>query len=209
MKLHLFNKQKTETKELSIFKTHKDKIYPWIKHFSKDDNTNDNEKVIEFSSDNDFPIYQEWLADLAIFYVVDLGDMYQMILKRELPTDMTIDDLHQIAISNLTNNIEYKIYDTTFGGHMLAAGGNHEANAICLEFIWTSVAEGLTDDLVVGIPSKDLVFIVPQSNLDKIFALKEYVLTVSKDCEKPLTKNIFSFNRLTKKWAIFEEQKSL
>ena len=75
------------------------------------------------------------------------------------------------------------MHDTNFGGHGLIVGGDHEAGSICLPGIWDWLSEYLNDNLIVGIPAKDLVLIVPESDTDKISNLKIFVYEIFKTGE--------------------------
>lgn len=188
----------------SIFKTHKDKIYPWVKVFwTDDDDPRNTPTQIELKGE-DAPIKKDWLGDLGILYVADTGNSFQVILERDLPKEMTKEKLHQLAIDNLNRDIEFKLHDTDFGGHMLTAGGDHEAGSVCLTGMWDWLTEHLNDNLIVGIPAKDLVIMVPESDTDKIANLKIFVHEIFKDGERLLTRNIFRFDRETKKWTIVD-----
>jgi uncharacterized protein YtpQ (UPF0354 family) len=144
------------------------------------------------------------LGDLSIFYVADTGNSFQFLLERDLPKDISKEELHQLAVDNLSRDIEFKLHDTSFGGHGLIAGGDHEAGSICLLGKWEWLTEHLNDNLIVGVPAKDLVILVPESNTDKVSNLKIFVHEIFKDGERLLTRNIFKFDRETKKWAIVD-----
>ena len=187
----------------SIFKTHKDKIYPWIKvTFSEDDPRNTPTQITLTGDDS--PISRMWLDDLAIFYVADTGNNFQVLLERDLPQDVSKEQLHNLAAGNLNRDIEFKIHDTNFGGHGLIAGGDHEAGSICLPGMWDWLTEHLNDSLIVGVPAKDLVIMVPESDTDKVANLKIFVHEIFKEGERLLTRNIFRFDRETKEWTIVD-----
>jgi uncharacterized protein YtpQ (UPF0354 family) len=186
-----------------IFNLYNDKIYPWVKVTFTDDDPNDNLTQLSLTG-GDSPIFKKWLGDLAIFYVADTGDNFQILLERDLPVDITKEALHQLAVDNLNRDIEFKLHDTNFGGHGLIAGGDHEAGSICLPEMWDWLTNHLSDNLIVGIPSKDLVIIVPESDNDKISKLKKFVHDIFKNGERLLTRNIFRYDREAKEWTIVD-----
>lgn len=186
-----------------IFETHKDKIYPWIKVTFSDDDSRNTPTQITLTGD-DSPISTMWLGDLAILYVADTGNSFQVLLERDLPQNVSKEQLHNLAVDNLNRDIEFKLHETNFGGHGLIAGGDHEAGSICLPGMWDWLTEHLNDSLIVGVPAKDLVIMVPESDTDKIANLKIFVHELFKEGERLLTKNIFRFDRETKEWTIFD-----
>jgi len=188
----------------SIIVSHRGKIYPWIKVFwTADDDPRNTPIKIEFKGDES-PIKKNWLGDLAILYVADMGNSFQVLLERDLPKDVTREELHQLAVDNLSRDIEFKLLDTNFGGHGLIAGGDHEAGSICVPHLWDWLAEHLNDNLIVGIPAKDLVLMVPESEEDKVTNLKIFVHEIFKGGERLLTRNIFRFDREAKEWTIVD-----
>jgi hypothetical protein len=188
----------------SILHSHKDKIYPWVKvFFTRDDDPRITATQIDFKGD-EAPIRKNWLGDLMINYVADMGDRFQVILERDLPRDITKENLHQLAIDNLNRDIKFNLHTTDFGGYMLIGGADHEAGSICLPNVWTWLADYFNDNLIVGIPAKDLVFLVPESDSNKISNLKIIVHETFKDGERLLTKNIFRFDREKKEWTIID-----
>lgn len=186
-----------------IFNLYKDKIYPWVKVTFTEDDPNDNSTQLNLAG-GDSPICKSWLGDLAIFYVADTGDNFQILLERDLPIDITKEALHELAVDNLNRDIEFKLHETNFGGHGLIAGGDHEAGSICLPEMWDWLTNHLSDNLIVGIPSKDLVIVVPESDIDKISNLKIFVHDIFKKGEGLLTRNIFRYDREAKEWTIVD-----
>jgi uncharacterized protein YtpQ (UPF0354 family) len=187
-----------------IIETHKSKIYPWVKVFWTSDNDPRNTPVqIELKGD-DSPIKKDWLGDLGIFYVADMGDRFQVVLERDLPKNMTKEELHQIAVNNLKRDIEVKLCDAKFGGHGLTAGGDHEAGSICIPEVWEELADRFGDNLIIVIPAKDLVAIVPEHDTDNISNMKIFVHEVFKDCSRLLTRNVFKYIKDTKEWEIID-----
>jgi hypothetical protein len=196
--------KQTNPSNKSFFEIHRDKIYPWVKVFFTGDGDPRNTAVQIELKGEDEPIKREWLGDLGILYVADMGDRFQILLKRDLPNEVTEEKLHQLAVDNLNRDIEFRLHETNFGGHGLIAGGNHEAGSICLPNLWEWLVEYFNDSLIVAVPAKDLVMMVAESDKDKIANLKIFVHEIFKDGEKLLTKNIFRFGKETKTWSIVD-----
>jgi uncharacterized protein YtpQ (UPF0354 family) len=187
----------------SIFDTHREKIYPWVKVTFKNDVPEDTKSEFQLVGENAI-VMREWLGDLIIIYVADMGNNFQVLFERDLPANVTEEEVHQLAIDNLSRDIEFKLHETNFGGHGLIAGGDHEAGSICLPGIWEWLADHFNDNLIVGIPAKDLVFIVTETDTDKISNLKISIHEFFKKGERLLTRNIFRFDKETKEWTIID-----
>lgn len=189
--------------EISIDKL-KDKIYPWIKvTFQPDEEVPYSNTELELS-DEDSPVKQTWLGNLSIFYAVDAGDHFSLILNRQLISPWTLEKLHDLAISNLERDIEYQYVDCSFGGHGLIAGGDHEAGALCLPNIWEWCAEENNDDLIVAVHAKDMVVMVPFSDKEKLHELKKLVQDLFQDGERLLTRQLYKYDRTNKIWTLFD-----
>jgi uncharacterized protein YtpQ (UPF0354 family) len=196
--------EKSSPETESLFITYKEKIYPWIKVTFTAEEPNDASVTIKLSAE-DSPIMKNWLGDLAILYVADTGNSFQVILERDLPKEMTKKELRQLAVNNLNRDVEYKLNNTNFGGYMLVAGGDHEAGSICLPELWEWIAEHLDDNLIVAIAAKDLVMIVPERDPDKVSNLKIFVHEIFKDGERLLTRNIFRYDKNSKDWTLIDK----
>lgn len=158
------------------FEEVKDKIYPWIKVvYAPDEEDISPTLEIELNGSDQEPVYQDWLGNLAIFYAVDEGEQFSLLFKEDLPDDLSIEELHDIATSNLDRDVEFTFNQTNFGGYGLIAGGDHEAGSLCLGGIWEWCSEELNDSLVVAVAAKDMVMMVPASDNEKISELKTFV----------------------------------
>jgi uncharacterized protein YtpQ (UPF0354 family) len=181
----------------------KDKVYPWIKViYEPREIVPDSKHEIEFAKEDE-PIMKMWLGNLAIFYAVDMGDNFSLIQTKDLTDYWTIDRIHEVSLDNLQRDIEYKFTNTNFGGHGLIAGGDHEAGSLCLTDLWDWCAENVNDNLIVAIPAKDMVMMVPENDSEKIEKLKEMVTDIFQDGERLLTKQLYKFDRQTSSWSLW------
>lgn len=181
----------------------KDKIYPWIKVvYEPGETVPDSKHEIDLKPE-DQAIMKPWLGNLAIFYAVDTGDNFSLIQTRDLTDYWTIDQIHEISLENLQRDIEFKFSTTNFGGHGLVADGDHEAGSLCLTDLWDWCAENINDNLIVAVPAKDMVMMVPESDKDKIEKLKEMVTDLSQVGERLLTKQLYKFDREKSNWTVW------
>jgi len=183
----------------------KDKIYPWIKVvYEPDEEVPNSTQEIELK-DEEQPIMQNWLGNLAIFYAVDEGEQFSLILKRDLPQNISIEDLHEIATTNLDRDIEFTFNETGFGGHGLIAGGDHETGSLTLTGIWEWCADQIKDNLIVAVPAKDLIMMVPENDKVKVNSLKNFVTEIFKEGERLLTKQLYRFDKLNNNWTLWRQ----
>ena len=181
----------------------KDKIYPWIKVvYEPNEPITDSEHEMDLA-DEDRPITKSWLGNLSKFYAVDNGDSFSLIQTKDLTDYWTIDKIHESSLDNLQRDIEFRFTETNFGGHGLVAGGDHETGSLCLTDIWDWCAENINDNLIVAVPAKDMVMMVPESDSEKIEQLKEMVTDIFQSGNRLLTKQLYKFDRQTSRWSLW------
>jgi len=144
-------------------------------------------------------ITSKWLGDLMICYT---ADNTQLLQHKDLPAGMTLEKLHETAVTNLGKNIEYSLKETSFGGYELVAGGQYEASAVCLPGIWQWLTEQFVDSLLVVVPAKDLVLVIPEQDSHGMYHLQATVKQAFKNNSQPLTANIFRYNRYSQQWSV-------
>lgn len=153
-----------------LFENIKERIYPWVKESLVDHKALNG----KFISDKDTPIVS-FVGDLMIIFVIERGeDTYEIVKDNMLPPDTDIEELYRIACENLAKNVKFVISNTMYGGFGIIADGHHEASALCFKHIWSMCADKLEDDLVIMVPSKDMVLFVPASNEEQIEAMIAY-----------------------------------
>lgn len=114
--------------------------------------TNDNES--NYSNLVMFRVMDSFIGT----FVVDMGDEFRYFTYDMLPKDVTPEQLQEIAFDNLSKNIEYKYCESKESGIFgIIAGGNFEAESICWTGIWEELADNLNDDIIISIPTKDIV----------------------------------------------------
>ncbi len=179
------------------------KIYPWIKvKFDLDDNQGTSESLdLDFANS---PVLRPWLGDLIVMYAVDQGDRFDILQNRQVPAEITLADIERIALENLARDVQFRFVETGFGGHGLLAGGDHETGALCWPGIWEWCAAQINDDLVVAAPAKDLLMMVPASDLGKIGALIQFVEDFFVNGTRLLTKQLYHFDRSSLQWTIYQ-----
>lgn len=138
----------------------KEKIYPRIKkNFAKDPLK---EVSLMPSSGGNYPdnmVLFRFLDSYIGAFVIDFGDIFTYFTYDMLPENITPEQLQSIAFDNLSKNIKYKWCETKEKGiYGILAGGDFEAESICYPEIWKEIADKLEDDVIISIPTKDIVY---------------------------------------------------
>lgn len=156
--------------ERYLFANIKDHIYPWVKESLVDHKALNG----KFISDKDTPIVS-FVGDLMMIFVIERGeDTFEIIKDNMLPADFGIEELYHIACTNLARDVKFVISHTLYGGFGIIADGHHEASSLCFKHIWNMCVDKLEDDVVIMVPSKDMVLFVPASNETQIESMVDY-----------------------------------
>lgn len=190
----LFSKFKGNSTD---WKDIKDRIYPWVKAKSAGQGS-ESGVVVQV----DIPTVP-LVGDLFALFVVDRGDVVDIVQKSMIPEGMTAEELYEIARKNLVRDVKFNIVQNEESGYYgILAGGNYEACALCLDYVWEYFVNNIGENLVVAVPAKDMILIAGESNVNAIQAIKELTSEIYKSGENPLTNQMFSYDKATKKFAV-------
>ena len=144
------------------------KVYPRIKGLFGDKYPDPviTTAVLELSKENS-PVIKPFADGLGICYMVDKGDSYQVIQQWQLTDTITIEKLHDAALTNMAIAIADK---TQVNGDpknvmMVTNGGNLEATMLLADFLWEQMEPLFNDTICVAIPANDLLFIAGKNSL--------------------------------------------
>ena len=177
--------------ERYLFENIKDKIYPWVKETLVDHSALNGKYI----SPNDTPIVS-FVGDLMIIFVIERAeDTFEILKDNMLPPNADIEELYQIACMNLARDIKFVISNTMYGGFGILADGHHEASSLCLKYIWSVCVDKLQDDIIIMVPSKDMVLFVPASNQKQIQDMYDYGLEAYKRNKDNISTKLLRFTR--------------
>jgi uncharacterized protein YtpQ (UPF0354 family) len=86
---------------------------------------------------------------------------------------------------------------------MLTVNGNLEAGVILIDEIWDQMESQIGEQVVISVPSRDVVIATGKSNRDAINTFSEKAKTVLQSGDHPLSKNWFIRNN--NQWELFEK----
>ena len=181
------------------FDTIRESVIPWIKVAVPDSSPDspDDESVSGELVTRDF------MGDLVITFAVDDGDYLTLLQRKDIPEGMGDDELFMFAKRNLAELVEFDLSGTSYGGYGILAGGDHEADALCLEFIWDAVAKQAGEDLVVAVPSRDCLFMAAKSDPEQVSAMGAIARDIFTQGEEALTRTLFLFHADTRDFSVY------
>lgn len=137
-------------------------------------------------------IYKFYNEELIVFYVEDRENSIHYITKDDLEQiNFPFEDLKQKAIENLSNNFEMKRHGEN-GYFMLTAGGNYESSLILLN-IWNHENFLVDGNIVIGIPSRDVLLITGSKDSVNLHRLYDSVQDINETGDHIVSDKIFEF----------------
>ncbi len=185
------------------------KVFPRIKGIFDDEFLdpveNTDKKVLEIPPE-EAPIIKPLAKGIGICYMVDRGNDYQLVQNKELSDELTIEILHNAALTNMAIMISDK---TEVNGDpnnvmMVTNGGNFEATMILADFLWEQVEPLFNDNICVAIPANDLLFISGKSSQQGRATLRNLVKTYfdNKESQGLIVRHIYE--RANGAWSLIE-----
>ncbi len=188
-------------------------IYPYFKQFTPSNTDGDSEKLPDDLSTIDktkaysFPslIVKNICDDLFCMYAIDNEMGLEMIQERYLEElGITREELHTIAMSNyrrlLAERLKVHNNSETF---MFILDANLEAGLVLVDEVWDQVEDYLKEDIVICVPSRDVIIATGKSKSLVIAEFSEKAKTILLTGDHPLSKNWFV--RENKNWKVFQK----
>lgn len=148
-------------------------------------------------------LVKDFVADLVIALASVEDDHITLLRRRDLAESADVDELYRTAIKNMTERVEFMFTGTMYGGYGILAGGDHEATALCLDFIWDFCSREIGRDLVVAVPARDCLFMAAADDADQVEAMNTLCRDVFLHSERPLTRTLLLFHADTRKFSVF------
>ena len=137
------------------------KVYPRVKKNWAKDPAKEISLLAAGPNSNDYDdqyVMLRFMDKFVGMFVQDLGNAFTYIRYPMLPEGMDVDELQKIAFENLARDITYRsVGSREEGVYGIVCGGNFEAESICNTSIWQDVSKMIDDDVIVCIPTKDIV----------------------------------------------------
>lgn len=136
--------------------------------------------------------YEKYNDKLYIFYVEDTETNINYLTQDDFKKlNIEQSQLKKIAIENLSNSIEIERHGEN-GYFMLLAGGNYESSLLLLD-IWNKENFAVEGEIVIGIPSRDLLIITGKNDTENIERLKKTIIEINEDGDHLVSKSLFEY----------------
>lgn len=162
--------------------------------------------ITELMSEDELPFFYEKLNDvLYILYAIDTPSSIKFIPKEDIANlDVKEEELRDLSMSNLMNAIEsLQIKGDPSTISMIVADGTYEASFLIYDALWTKENFPVKGDIVVYVPSRDVVIVTGSEDTDSIETVKGIVHNPENQWPHSVTKT--GFIRKDEKWLKFHD----
>ena len=149
-----------------------------------------------------FPYYYEQLnAELVVLYAFDSEKSMSLAQLKDIEAlGLHPGQLRKIAVGNLSRYLPQlkRQGDETLS--MLIADGNYEASLLLFDDIWTKDNFSVKGDIVVFVPSRDIVLVTGSDDKDGLQKAREII----QNNEWSYFISAMAYVRKNNTWAVFE-----
>ena len=129
------------------------------------------DEISLMASDENAPDYQNmpmyrYMDSFVYFFMQDVGNAFTYLTYDNLPEDTDVQELQKTAFANMAANVHYQLSESKIKGvYGFLAGGDFEAESLLFPELFQQAADMLNDDLLISVPTKDIVFVTKANDL--------------------------------------------
>jgi uncharacterized protein YtpQ (UPF0354 family) len=140
----------------------------------------------------DSHVYEKYNSELYLFYVEDKEHSINYITQDDFKAlGISYENLKSKAIENLENMVSIECHGED-GYFMLVAGGNYEASLILLN-IWDKDNFDVKGEIIIGIPSRDLLIITGKDDTENLEKLQNIITEIHETGDHLVSKEMFEY----------------
>ena len=141
-------------------------------------------------------IHDDLNGELVVFYAEDSPQNIRYLEAKDLAgANIAQDNLRQLACENLMRLLPKIERHGSNGVFMITAGGDYEASLLLIESIWADLGKLVDGDVVVAIPTRDLLLVTGSHNAAGIRNVRELADKAFKEGSYRLTTKLFTFRQ--------------
>ena len=138
------------------------------------------------------PVFEDFSPDLIIVYAEDSPKNIRYFTADDLAkAGIDRGGLRALACENLRRILPKIECQGGNGVYMITAGGDYEASLLLLDSIWSGGTIDVQGDIVVAIPTRDLLLVTGSQNLEGLEKLKQVVKKAFSEGSYRLTSKLF------------------
>jgi len=139
-------------------------------------------------------VYEDLNSDLIILYAEDSPKNIRYFGPKDLEkAHIGRKELRNLACENLKRLLPKIERRGANGLYMITAGGDYEASILLLDSVWTDLQKEVNGDIVVAIPTRDLLIVTGSEDPQGIEKMKQIVQKSSAEGSYRLTTKLFVY----------------
>ena len=139
-------------------------------------------------------VHEDLNADLVILYAEDSAKNIRYFSPEDLEkAKIEKHELRELACENLKRILPEIERHGENGLFMVTAGGDYEASLLLFDFIWDDMKKEVRGDVVVAIPTRDLLLVTGSQDTQGIEKMKQIVQKTAAEGSYRLTTQLFVF----------------
>ncbi|MCC6123715.1 MAG: DUF1444 family protein [Pirellulales bacterium] len=143
-------------------------------------------------------VYGLYNDELVILYAEDTTNNIRYLTKKAFESlKLEMPELRAFAVKNLKNLLPKIELHGSNGTYMMTAGGTYEASLLLFDSIWQSGQVKVDGDIIVAIPSRDLLLITGSKNEEGLEKLQQAACETVKNGAYQLTTQLFVYKNGT------------
>lgn len=160
--------------------------------------------IKEKSGDTAFPFYYEKLnEELYVLYAFDTETSIRFISQEDIDKlGLKNEELRELAKDNLHGSVKLQLQGSPDSVSMLIADGTYEASFILYENMWNKNQFPVKGDIVVYIPSRDLVLITGSEDVEGLKKVRSIVYDPKHEWSHMVSEK--GFIRKDNTWEVFK-----
>jgi uncharacterized protein YtpQ (UPF0354 family) len=167
------NEPARDTSELPL-----GRIYPVLRHASFADGAADGGNAAL----RDGGLYFErYAGDMILVYAIDYPDRVAYLTRQDLrDADVYPAQMTEAAFANLAEKTDIARFEGNGVSFMVVVDGFYESSMVLNDAMWASASERLDDEIVMIVPSRDVLVIAPRretAEVDFLDSVRQDVLT--------------------------------
>ncbi|MBX7258388.1 MAG: DUF1444 family protein [Candidatus Hydrogenedentes bacterium] len=120
------------------------------------------------------PVHEDFSRELVIVYAIDMENSIAFLTPGALEeAKVSREELRVLAASNLKRLLPKIERAGSNGLYMFMAGGTYEASLLLLDTIWAGIQAEVQGDVVVAIPTRDVLVATGSENAPGMSKLRE------------------------------------
>ncbi len=148
--------------------------------------------------------YETLNGHLLVFYALDTERNIRYLGREDIDSlGLQPGELRTRAVKNLGGLLPEIEKHGNAGAFMVTAGGAYEASLLLFDSIWSTDTFNVDGEIVVAIPSRDLLLVTGSRDSDGLKRLRKAAVETVQEGSYPLTPELFV--RRDDKWLPFKE----